>query len=339
VRVPETECRLFAAWGYQNPKRRSRTLGRAAALLFASGVAACMLAPVGLAAAAETIDGLEQAERTLVVGRVTSTPQKDYPRFKRFVDYLGGQLRGYGIVRWRIQFAKDTALMVELMRQGVVDLVSETTFSALIYTDRAHARLLLREWRDGAPSYRSVLFGRKDSAIHDLSDLRGKTIAFEDPGSTSAYFVPRAEIEAAGLPLVQLANPTLRPPPNAVGFVFAGSENNIITWVHGGLVDAGAFSDLDWEDADDLPPVVQQDLRIFYHSLPFPRSVIVVSSDLPERLRDRIKDVLLAADEDPEGRAMLLDYKSVTKFDELEGDAAAGIAAAQAILKALGEMR
>jgi phosphonate transport system substrate-binding protein len=298
-----------------------------------------MLAPIGPAAPAERIDPLEQAERTLVVGRVTSNPHKDYPQFKRFVDYLGGQLRGYGIDQWRIQFAKDSAMMVELLRQGVVDVISETTFSALIYADRAHAKLLLREWRDDAPSYRSVLFGRKDSAIHELSDLRGKIIAFEDPGSTSAYFVPRAEIEAAGLPLVELAKPTLRPPQDAVGFVFAGSENNIVTWVHAGWVDAGAFSDLDWEDGGDLPAAVQQDLRIFYHSKSFPRSVIVVSNNLPERLRDRIKDVLLAADEDPEGRAMLHDYKSVTKFDELEGDAAAGIAAAQAILKAFGEVR
>jgi phosphonate transport system substrate-binding protein len=334
----ETEPRLFASSGHGRPQTAPRASARISSLFIASGLFAYLLSPTGTAMAAERIDRLDNTDRILVVGRVTSTPHKDYPRFGRFAGYLAERLGDLGIDDWRIQFAKDNALMIELLRDGIVDLIPETIFSALLYADQADAELLLREWRDGVATYRSVLFARKSSAIRELADLRGKTIAFEDTGSSTAYFVPRAEIEAAGLSLVELTRPGLRPPPDSVGFVLAGSENNIVTWVHGGLVDAGAFSDLDWQDADDMPSVVKQDLEIFHRSQPFPRSVILVRGGLPDRLRDRIKEVLLAADEDPEGKVMLHEYKSVTKFDELDGDAVAGVAVAREILKTYGQL-
>ncbi|HET6521302.1 MAG TPA: phosphate/phosphite/phosphonate ABC transporter substrate-binding protein [Geminicoccaceae bacterium] len=271
--------------------------------------------------------------RQLVVGRVTSNPRKDHPRLERLAGYLAGRLSDRGIVGSRIQFAKDDATMVTLLRNGEVDLVPDTIFPALTYADQAGARLLLREWRDGVPTYHAVLFARRDGGIAGPLDLRGKTIAFEDPGSTSGYFIPRAELEALGLRLVELSGRGEAPPPDAVGYVFARSENNIAVWVYEGRVQAGAFSNVDWDEDQDMPPALKGEFEIFHHTEPLPRAVILVRGDLPRGLREAIKRVLLAADEDPEGRAALKAYKDVTGYDELTGEAAAGVAAARRILE------
>ena len=276
----------------------------------------------------------DDTDRTLVVGRVTNNPRKDYSRFKQLADYLAARLSDQGITGSRIQFAKDDDMMAALLREGVVDLIPESVFPALTYADKAGAKLILREWRDGVASYHTVLFARKDSGITELTDLLGKTIAFEDPGSTSAYFVPRAELRAAGLELVELSGPDQKPPPQAVGYVFAGSENNIVAWVHRGLVDAGPFSNIDWSQDDDAPPELRKDLTIFHRSEPLPRSVVVVRGNLPAELELRIRQVLLTAAEDPEGRAALKAYKNVARYDELTGEAAVGVAAARMILEA-----
>jgi phosphonate transport system substrate-binding protein len=141
-------------------------------------------------------------------------------------------------------------------------------------------------------------------------------------------------LRAAGLDLVELSGPDQEPPLDAVGYVFAGSENNIVAWVNRGLVDAGPFSNIDWSQDDDAPPELRKDLAIFHRSDPLPRSVVVVRGNLPPELERGIRQVLLTAAEDPEGRAALKAYKNVARYDELTGEAAVGVAAARMIFEA-----
>jgi phosphonate transport system substrate-binding protein len=272
------------------------------------------------------IDG-QAASGTLVVGRVSANPRKDYAPLKALADYLAAQLGDAGIARASVQFADDAQKMTGLLREGTVDLVFDTAFPAVLYEEQAGAKLLLREWRDGAASYQGVLFKRKDSPVAGLPDLAGRSVAFERPGSTTAFFVPKAELIAAGLQPRELAGPDRQPPSREVGYVFAGSENNIVVWVHRRLVAAGAFSDIDWDQPEDMPPALKQDLEIFHRSAPLARALVLARRDLPPPLEQRIKEVLLTAHTDPAGSAALQAYKNVTKYDELAGEAAESVAA------------
>lgn len=180
--------------------------------------------------------------------------------------------------------------------------------------------------------YRSVLFKRRDSPIRSLAELRGHKVAFERRGSTTAHFVPRAELEAAGLRTRELAGPDEEPAPDEVGYVFAGSENNVVVWVHRGLVEAGAFSDIDWDQPEDMPPALKQDLEIFHASAPLPRAVVIARRDLRPSVEEGIKRILLAAATDPVGSIVLKNHKNVTKYDELVGEVAASVAAARKLV-------
>lgn len=44
----------------------------------------------------------------------------------------------------------------------------------------------------GMADYYSVIFTGANSGIKRLEHLRGKTIVFEDPGSTSGYLMPKS---------------------------------------------------------------------------------------------------------------------------------------------------
>ena len=271
----------------------------------------------------------------LVVGRVSGNPRKDYAPLNAMADYLAAKLGDVGVARASVQFADSAEKMTRLLRERTVDLVFDTAFAAVLYEKQAGAKLLLREWRDGAPSYQGVLFKRKDVPMASLSDLVGRVVAFERPGSTTAFFVPRAELVAAGLQPRQLGEPDQQPRTGEVGYVFAGSENNIVVWVHRGLVAAGAFSDIDWDQPEDLPPVLKQDLEIFHRSAPLARALVVARHDLPPPLEQRIKEILLAAHADPTGSAALKARK-VTRYDELTGEAAASVGAVRRLV-ALGQ--
>jgi phosphonate transport system substrate-binding protein len=192
----------------------------------------------------------------------------------------------------------------------------------------------LREWRNGLPSNHAILFARKDSGIASLADLNGRRVAFEDAGSATSYILPRVALERAGHRLVEL--PAMAPPrSDAVGYAFAQEEINVATWVHKGRADAGALGNQDWDDPERVPPAMREDLRIFHRTEPVPRSLLLLRGDLPAPLKHRIKEILLAAPDDAEGRRVLDLYRKVTRYDVLEGQAASEVAAAWRIAQAL----
>ena len=207
--------------------------------------------------------------------------------------------------------------MINYLKTGRLDWVNETAFSALIFQEKAGAELLLRRWKKGRAQYRCVFITRKDSGINKLEDLIGKKIALEDPGSTTGYFLPVSMIKQAGLKLAILRNPRDTAPPGAVGYVFAQGELNIAAMVHKGFVQAGGYSDLDWISSEDTPESFKKTLAIFKKSEPIPRSLELVRSDLPEKIKARLKQILLNAHKNPQGRAALAAYAKTTKFDEI----------------------
>lgn len=311
------------------------TLLRAVAAVFCSVIAAVGGAAAGDGPGSRAVAAAAGGGRPLVIGRVTTNPRKDFEQYKVFGDYLASRLGGVGIAGAQVRFARDHAELAGLLRAGKVDVVAEAVFAALDLAETAGAELLLREWRGGVPTHHAILFARKDSVVASLADLAGRTVAFEDPGSATSYVLPRAALEAAGHRLAELPAGAPAVPPGTVGYVFAGEEINVTTWVQKRRVDAGALGDGDWDNPERVPPAAREELRVFHHTDPVPRSVLLVRGDLPRPVKDRIVEVLVAAHADPEARAALERYRGVTRYDELTGEAAAGVEAARRVAAAL----
>lgn len=269
----------------------------------------------------------------LVLGRVSDDPKADYPRLQAMLEYVVPRMAEAGITGGRVLMAPDMLQMSSYLRRGKVDWISETPGAAAAYLERGRARVLLLTQRGGLDDYRSVFFARHDSGIRTLSDLRGRSIAFQNPSSTSAYFLPASLIVDAGLPLVILASPRDEPGPQVVGFVFARSELNMSTWVHKGLVDAAAYSEQDWNDPERLPEAFRADLVVFHESPAVPRALEVVRSDLDPRVAARLSAVLRAAPDDPEAAEALRRFWTTTGFREPDRAALVQVAALSAAVR------
>ncbi len=276
-------------------------------------------------------------ERTLVIGRVSDNPKKHYKRLKPMVDYVASHLKDLGIMQGAVLMFKNNQELIQAVNEGRIDWVTETPFSAIIFSEATGAEIMLRKWKKGVPDYYSVFITRKDSDIDSLCDLKGKTIAFEDSGSTTAYFVPAAALKKEGLQLQKLSSPREEPPADKVGYAFAGGELSITTWVHKEITDAGAYSNLDWESSKDTPDVFRKDLKIIYQSKPLPRAVELIRKDLDPKIKKRIKNILLRAHEDPEAKKALKLYDKTKKFDEFKGEAKEGLEEARRILEYIRE--
>ncbi len=257
----------------------------------------------------------------VVIGRISEKPREHFDRMRALADHLAIELEADGVTGVDVVLVDSLAEMQQLLETGRVDMLSETAFMALALADSGAADLVLREWKQGVPEYHTVFFARTDSGIDDIGDLVDGTIAFEDPGSTSAYMIPRATMELAGHELTPLDQPDGPVPPGRIGYMFAEGEINIVAWVHRGLADAGVVSNLDWENEDDTPSFLKDDLLIIHRTEPIIRSLLLMRSDLDPALRARLTEILLGMHETEAGQRALSRYFRVSRYDPLDESA------------------
>jgi phosphonate transport system substrate-binding protein len=280
--------------------------------------------PLG-AAPPKAADLSAAPHETLVLGRISDDPKRDYDALRPLLDYVVPRMADVGIRSGRVLMARDAQQMISYLRRHRVDWLTETPAMAVAYRERAGAHILLATERGGGGSYHTVFFVRRDSGIRTLADLKGRSIAFQNLYSTSSYIAPAAELLHAGLRLDLLLSPMDRPEPDSVGYLFARSEANISTWVHKRLVDAGAFANLDWNDLRRLPESFREDLAVIHQTAPFPRAVEVVRPGLDARVEARLREVLLAAAKDPDAREPLLKFFGTNGFLPLDAEAEAAL--------------
>jgi phosphonate transport system substrate-binding protein len=269
---------------------------------------------------AATTAGAQDRASVLVIGRISDDPKADYEPLKRLLDYVVPRMRDAGIREGKVLMAKDAQQMASYLRRGQVDWVTETAGTAMQLQDRARAQPLLLTERDGVSRYRSVIFVRRDSGISSLDQLHGRSIAFQSTASTSAYFVPVIELLRRNLTLSLLLSPMDRPSGDSVGYLFARSELNIGAWVHKRLVDAGAMSELDWNNSARLPAAYRKDLVVIHTSEAFPRALEMVRADLDPQARDRLASVLMGAADDAEAREPLKHFFRATRFLPIDAE-------------------
>ncbi|WP_425481301.1 phosphate/phosphite/phosphonate ABC transporter substrate-binding protein [Luteimonas gilva] len=270
----------------------------------------CVLAAWLPSSAARAVDD----EHVLVLGRISDDPKTHYEQLKPLLDYVVPRMAGVGIREGRILMARDAQQMASYLRRGRVDWVTETSASGVALEARAGAKLLLMTERDGVSRYRTVYFARRDSGLTSLDQLRGRSIAFQNISSTSAYFVPASELLQRGMRLELLLSPMDKPSDDTVGYVFARSELNIANWVHKRLVDVGVMSNIDWDNPQRVPPTYRSELRVLHVTPEYPRAVEVVRGDMDPKVEARLREVLMQAADDPDARDALLRFFKTTRF-------------------------
>ncbi|HXK11227.1 MAG TPA: phosphate/phosphite/phosphonate ABC transporter substrate-binding protein [Vicinamibacteria bacterium] len=288
-----------------------RTLGTLAALAF--GVPGT----VGPAAASRP----PAAVHLGVVAEEPNEPDKMLRIFAELLARLREQLQPRAVRVGGLVIARDLDDLSQRILRGDVDFVIETVFPTLALQERTHCvEPSLVIFRRGQREYRSVFFTRQESPIRELADLRGKTLVLQVLRSTSAFALPKAELERAGLTLVPADD--LRSRPGDVRYVLAQAEVNQAIWVLHGKGDAGAFNDGNWAA---LPEKVRARLRVFHQTAPIVRGLLSFRSGLDATVRRAVEEALLRLPDDEAGRVALFQAAGLTGFERLTAEDRAGL--------------
>lgn len=141
-----------------------------------------------------TVAGAQPAELRIVF-IAYENPDQLLEDVRPVVAYLEGKLGR----KVRAFVATDYAGVVEALKNETADVGFMGPLQYLLAHEQAGAQAILGEVYNGQPWYTARIFVRKDSGIRTLADLRGKTMAFVDPLSSSGYLYPLEAFRRAGL--------------------------------------------------------------------------------------------------------------------------------------------
>ena len=260
---------------------------------------------------AEDMDPIPKIFR---MGAIRENPDQGIKHFGRMANYVANKLKEFNVEGGKVVVEKDLNGMIKKFRNKEVEMILETPFAILKMEGKLGLRAKLLAYKKGAKEYRTLFFVRKDSAIQKLTDLRGKTVVFQDPGSTSGYAIPKAELVIHGMALSP--KEVEKAPPDVVSYVFAADEVNQAFWVIQKRADAGAFNNDDW---DELPEKVRGELKIIHETKPILRLLIAFRPHLPTRFSNAVEDILLNMNKYPKGRKAL-ESSRIIKIERLSDD-------------------
>jgi phosphonate transport system substrate-binding protein len=195
-----------------------------------------------------------------------------------------GKLVGVPI---RVTVASDYAAVVEALRNRTADLAFVHPAGYVLANREAKAMIVAKDQWHGNTSYTSRIYVRKESGLKTLEDLRGKTIAFVDPSSTSGYVYPMVMLIEKGL--VRNRDPKTF----FKDFVFAGSHDAGLQALLNGHVDA--FASFDQAREQYLKDPAEREKLIWVaESAPIPEGGICARDGLDPALVAKVRAALLS---------------------------------------------
>lgn len=206
----------------------------------------------------------------------------------------------------KIYMPTDYVGVVEALRNKTADIAFVHPAGYVFANREAKAQIVAVDVWHGKTSYTSRIFVRKDSGFKSVEDLRGKTIAFADPASTSGYVYPMVLLMKKGL--VKNRDPKTF----FKEAMFAGTHEAALLALLNGSVDAVASFDLAPQQYLKEKARVDR-LTFLAETDPIPEAGMVVREGLDPALVKKLQDALMAFNA-PEYRPILKDFYGIDGF-------------------------
>lgn len=222
------------------------------------------------------------------------------------------------------------AVIIEGLANGTIDIGYLSATDLLNARKAKAASLLLAGEIDGKTSYTSYWLTLKEKPYKDITELKGRPVAFASRTSTSGYLIPMRDLSQRGL---------LSEGGDAEAFfgkgnvIFGTGYVSAIERVFAGDAEAAAVSYYVFDKDKHLTPEQRAKLRVLQSQGPVPTHVIAVSDTIPAESKAALKAALLALNE--KENSTLRDQLFTSKL--VETDEAAHLAPVEEALKVVGQ--
>ena len=197
----------------------------------------------------------------------------------------------------------DYAAAVEALANKQVDLAWYGGFTYVQANIRSGGKAVPLVQRAEDAVFRSV-FITTQAGIQNLADLKGKSVSFGSPSSTSGHLMPRSFLLQAHI----------EPERDFKRVAFSGAHDATIAAVAAGKVDAGALNISVWEKFVAEGKVDTTKVRVLYTTPSYFDYNWTVHADMPAAQREKLTQAFLQLDSStPEGKEILA-LQRATRF-------------------------
>ena len=232
---------------------------------FASFISAFVLALSSAAVDAEVQQPLEFG-----VGLFQPDKEKNDATYKPLAEYLGKQL-GREV---RLRTVDSWEGLAKSLASGETDMALMGPWGYVLANHQAGAEAVATILYQGKPEYFAIMVTSPKSGINKIDDMKGKTFAFGDKGSTSGYLIPNHEFMMRGID-----------PDKFFSKVIYTKHQAIETQVTRGELDAGADYNRNRDAMIEQGLIKAADSRIIWTSAPLPNDALALSKELA---RDKV---------------------------------------------------
>lgn len=180
----------------------------------------------------------------------------------------------------------DYAAVVAAMGFGHIDMAYLGPRTYVIANDRYGVKAILTQLIDGTPFYYSYFITRADSDLTSIDELRGRSVAFADPSSTSGSLIPKLELMSRVID-----------PDRDLRALHTGAHDATAHAVRFGQVDAGAIDSAYFHLLVNQGQINADDFQIIWQSEPLFQYPWAVTQDMDEGLIAQIQRAFLSVDD------------------------------------------
>lgn len=224
-------------------------------------------------------------------------PQETVVHYRSIANYLGQHVDRPVILIQRKSYAEIALLLLN----GGADIAFFSSGEYANYSGFDEIEMLGSQQRMGLPYYQGYILASQDSEIRDISDLKGKTVAFTDPLSYSGYTF-----------LVHLLRQRNQNPETFFGrYIYTYSHDNSFRAVANKVVDAAPVTRLVYDRAKQRQPELAKAVKIIAVSPPAGIGPVVAGKSVNPGQREILRKALLSMHESqhmkPALQALLID--------------------------------
>jgi phosphonate transport system substrate-binding protein len=187
----------------------------------------------------------------------------------------------------RVTVASDYAAVIEALRNRTADLAFVHPVGYVLASREAKATIVAKNLWHGKSTFTARIYVRTDGGLRTLEDLRGRTIAFVDPASSSGYTYPMVLLIQRGLVRNRDPKTFFRE------VVFAGSHDAAMRALLNGHVDAIASFDLAREQYLK-DPAERERITFVAETPPIPEAGIAARDGLDPETFARVRAALVS---------------------------------------------
>lgn len=238
----------------------------------------------------DAVPAQKQAPLRIGMGAMI-TPKEGFVYYQRLQGYIEKKL-GRPV---QLVDRENYAEMNNLLETGGVDAAFVCAGPYVEGKNKFNLELLVMPLVKGEPLYYSYIIVHKDSPIKNFGELRGRVFAFTDPKSNSGALVPT----------YMLAKMKETPEGYFSRVEYTYGHDKSIRAVAEKIVDGAAVDSLIWEYAAIKNPQFTSQTKIIARSDPYGIPPMVVRPGLDPGIKKELKEILMSASHDPEGKEIL----------------------------------